>query len=177
MQASASAPELPQLPDWSTIEKFQSTLEDEKQREEFATIVRASGATKPRSRPKTSLAGFPKPFTASFDGSRPNPREEPIALSLTRLNQSLWGNAVGAIVPLRTPITEQRANFMDRSFERNQNLARTASLYQDKEFNKTRDAISIYGENWIQTKNVLRSGVSQVPSYITYLKEVPKKSS
>jgi hypothetical protein len=175
MHQSVSAPELPLLPDWSTIEKFQSTLDDEKQREEFATIVRASGAVKPRIRP-TTQAGFPKPYTANFDGSRPNALEDPIALSLARLNQSLWGNAIGVVVPSRTPLTEQRACFMDRTFERNKDLARTSILYQEKEFNRTRDDISIYGENWMKTKRVLRDGVSQVPSYITYLKQAPRKA-
>jgi hypothetical protein len=168
MQQSASAPELPQLPDWSTIEKFQKTLEDEQQREEFATIVRASGAAKPRSRPKTSAVGFPKPLTASygFENRRPNAQEDPIGLSLARMNANLWGNAIGAVVDSRTPLSLQRSDFMDRSFERNNDLSRTKILYQEKEFNRTRDAISIYGENWMQTKAVLRSGVSQVPSYI-----------
>jgi hypothetical protein len=184
---SASAlterPEGDKLPplDTKLIKAFHKSLATEEQKQAFEDMMREAGVVKKKRKrqrmptpaqesparslqPSASaptLADFPKPYTVNFDGKRPDPQRDPLALTVGRLNVSLWGNINPAVYPQRFPLSESRANYIDRAFEHDDDG-------RNKEFNFVRNDMSVYTQNYHRTKGVLRLGkeFTSSPSYI-----------
>jgi hypothetical protein len=178
--SASSMAEQPKLPpvDMKAIKAFHKSLASEEQKQAFEEMMRGAGIVKKK---KKRQAGslrqsasapelpppeeFPKPYTVNFDGKRPDPKTDPLALTVGRLNVSLWGNVNPAVYPQMFPLTDYRRNFIDRSKEHDDDG-------RNKEFNFVKNDMSVYTQNYHQTKSVLRLGnvggqhYTSSPSYI-----------
>jgi hypothetical protein len=181
---------LPHL-DTKLIKAFHKSLATDEQKRTFEEMMREAGVVKKkkkRQRAPTAAASqspapgsdagpsarslqpsasapeldeFPKPYTVNFDGKRPDPKRDPLALTVGRLNVSLWGNINPSVYPQRFPLSESRASYIDRSCEHDDDG-------RNKEFNFVRNDMTVYTQNYHRTKDVLRLGkeFTRSPSYI-----------